>query len=173
MFVVKMWSKYGGLPRLYLISGGAVKIRATDLRTSSFPANGHLLVRIERKIPRHIKITITFTPSHIVFYRLVINFVNLRIILFSVRNESSAFRFSPSGPPGRFWYLIVFFFLIYSSRHIHFRHPCHKLAFHPHYLRRKWKKMGVCHKFWKFSFPMKGAGRGYWEPNLLLYLHFI
>ena len=77
------------------------KIRATDLRTSSFPATGHLLVRIESKIPRNIKITITFAPSHIVFCRPVINFVNLRIILFSVRNECSAFRFPPSGAPGR------------------------------------------------------------------------
>ena len=49
----------------------------------------------------NIKITTTFAPSHMVFYRPVINFVNLRIILFSVRNECSAFRFPPSGAPGR------------------------------------------------------------------------
>ena len=130
-----------------------------------FPANGHLLVRIERKIPRHIKITITFTPSHIVFYRPVINLWIYASFCFpyATKVRHSVF---PFWTP---WTILifdcVFFFLIYSSRHIHSRHPCQKLAFHPHYLRRKWKKMGVCHKFWKFSFPMKGVGRGYWEPN--------
>ena len=44
-----------------------------------------LTVRIESKIPRHIKNTIIFAPSCTVFYRPVINFVNLLIILFSVR----------------------------------------------------------------------------------------
>ena len=119
-----------------------------DLRTSSFPATGPLLVRIEIKIPRYMKIAITFAPSHIVFYRPVINFEILRIILFFRTERMFGIPISPFWGP---WTSLIFgcgfFFLIYSSRHIQSRHPCQKISVPLYYLRRKWKKMGVCHKF--------------------------
>ena len=54
----------------------------------------------------------------------------------------------------RVWYLDLDFFLIYFQRHILSRHICQKLAFHPQYFRRNWKKMGGAAKCSKISFPL-------------------
>ena len=63
------------------------------------------------------------------------------------------------GPPGRVWYLCVFFPLLFFKTHL-FSTSMPKISIPPpfplHYLQRNWKKMGVCARnsekshFWIF-----------------------
>ena len=76
-------------------------IYTTYLRTSSFPATGHLLVR---KIHHHIKITIIFILFQIVFYRPIfffLNYASFMHFVFRTIRMFGIFRSFPFGPPGR------------------------------------------------------------------------
>ena len=124
--------------------------RPGDLFFSSIWSSfGTYTDRKQNSFNYHIKITIIFILFQIVFYKPIFFsfFVNLRIsyaFCFPYDTNARHSDFSLLNSRGESDISVWIFFLFHFPRHIFFLHPCQKLAFHPHYLRRNWKKMGVC-----------------------------